>query len=173
VFQRVNKRMILMRRLSLSVLAMLLSTVCTAVLAATLDEGVAAYQLGDYDAALKIFRPLAEQGNTAAEYNIGQMYRMGRGITRDFAEAAKWYRLAAGQGDALSQYNLGMMYYNAQGVPQSIVLSHMWLTISAMSGADNAVRNRTILAKQMSREQINEAVQLARTCQKQNFKNCD
>lgn len=168
-----NKRMILMRRLLLSVMAMLLSTVCTVVLAATLDEGVAAYQLGDYEGAVKIFRPLAEQGNTAAQYNIGQMYRMGRGITRDFVEAAKWYRLAAGQGDALSQYNLGMMYYNAQGVPQSIVLSHMWLTISAMSGADNAVRVRAMLAKQMSREQINEAVQLARTCQKQDFKNCD
>ena len=173
VFWRVSKRIILVRRLSLSALGMLLATVCTTLLAATLEEGVAAYQLGDYEAAFKIFRPLAEQGNTAAEYNVGQMYRMGRGTTRDFAEAAKWYRLAAGQGDALSQFNLGMMYYNAQGVPQSLVLSHMWLTISALSGADNAVKNRTMLAKQMSREQVNEAVQLARTCQKQNFKNCD
>jgi TPR repeat protein len=65
------------------------------------------------------------------------------------------------------------MYYNAQGVPRNFVFSHMWLTLSATSGVENAVRNRTMLAKQMTPEQIAEALQLARTCKQREFKDCD
>jgi hypothetical protein len=49
----------------------------------------------------------------------------------------------------------------------------MWLTLSATSGVENAVRNRTMLAKQMTPEQIAEALQLARTCKQREFKDCD
>ncbi len=38
-------------------------------------EGVAAYHRGDYATALREFRPLAEQGDDAAQYNLGRMYR--------------------------------------------------------------------------------------------------
>jgi len=38
------------------------------------DEGVAAYYRGDYETALKEFRPLAEQGDADAQYNLGVMY---------------------------------------------------------------------------------------------------
>ena len=42
----------------------------------------------------------AEQGNAAAQYNLGVMYDNGEGVPQDYAEAAKWYRLAAEQGEA-------------------------------------------------------------------------
>ena len=41
----------------------------------------------------------AEAGDSTAQYNLGQMYRTGRGVPKDFAEAVKWYRLAAEQGN--------------------------------------------------------------------------
>ncbi len=146
---------------------------CPAALAATLEDGVAAHARGEYELALDIFLPLAKQDNMAAQYNLGQMYRKGNGMAVDFVEAARWYRLAAAQGDAQSQYNLGVMYYNAQGVPRSLVLSHMWLTLSAPGGAEGAARNRALLAKQMTQEQISEALQLSRNCLQRNFSNCD
>ncbi len=34
------------------------------------DEGVAAYERGDYESALREFRPLAEQGVADAQYNL-------------------------------------------------------------------------------------------------------
>ena len=163
----------LVSRFAILVLTALQFFLCTAALAATLEDGVAAHARGEYEVALGIFLPLAKQDNMAAQYNLGQMYRKGNGTAVDFAEAARWYRLAAAQGDAQSQYNLGVMYYNAQGVPRNFVLSHMWLTLSATSGAESAARNRALLAKQMTPEQISEALQLARSCLQRNFSNCD
>ncbi len=61
---------------------------------------MAAYQRGDYATAIRKFRPLAEQGNAEAQFNLGGMYRQGRGVPQDDAEAMKWYRKAAEQGDA-------------------------------------------------------------------------
>ena len=141
--------------------------------AVSLEEGVAAHQRGEFAAAVTVFNALAEEGNPAAQYNLAQMYRQGQGVARDYAQAAKWYRLAASQGDAPSQYNLGVMYFNAQGVPPNLVLSHMWLTLSAAAGVDNATRNRAMLTKQMTPEQIAEALQLARDCKQRDFKACD
>ncbi len=65
------------------------------------DEAEAAYQRGDYATAILEFRPLAEQGNAIAQYNLGLMYGKGQGVPQDYAEAVQWYRKAAEQGVAL------------------------------------------------------------------------
>ncbi len=80
------------------------------------DEGVAAFNRGDYATALREFRPLAEQGNARAQYNLGVMYENGRGVPQDYAKALQWYRKAAEQGVALAQNNLGVMYRKGRGV---------------------------------------------------------
>ena len=134
---------------------------------ADFSDGIAAYDRGDYAAALKEWRPLAEQGNAGAQYNLGQMYIYGRGVPEDYAEAAKWYRKAAEQGHANAQYNLGVMYDNGQGVPQDYVQAHMWYNLSAAGSPpsedrDSAAENRDIVAELMTREQIAEAQRLAR-----------
>jgi hypothetical protein len=74
-----------------------------------------AYESGDYATALREFKPLAEQGDVSAQYNLGQMYRDGEGVPENAEIAMKWYRLAAEQGLADSQYNLGVMYRDGQG----------------------------------------------------------
>jgi TPR repeat protein len=156
-----------------------LTTMCALMLVSALtwagpmEVGVAAHQRAEYAAAFSAFRELAEEGNAAAQFNLGQMYRQAQGVPRDVVEAARWYHRAAAQDDAQSQYNLGVMYYNGQGVPRNFVFSHMWLTLSAMSGAENAVRNRAMLVKQMTPEQIAEALRLARACKQHSFKDCD
>ncbi len=74
---------------------------------ADFDEGMAAYNRGDYATALREWRPLAKQGNAKAQHNLGVIYEKSRGIPQDDAEAVKWYRKAAEQGVADAQYNLG------------------------------------------------------------------
>ncbi len=59
------------------------------------DEGVAAAKRGDYATALREWRPLAEQGNGDAQYNLGIMYKNGQGVTQDFVQAHMWFNLAA------------------------------------------------------------------------------
>jgi len=67
------------------------------------EDGVAAYQAGEYAAALNFWRPLAEQGEADVQFNVGLMYDKGKGVPQDDAEAVKWYRKAADQGHADAQ----------------------------------------------------------------------
>ena len=66
----------------------------------------------------KWYRKAADQGDAAAQSNLGVMYANGQGVPQDYAEAVQWYRKAADQGDADAQNNLGVMYDKGQGVPQ-------------------------------------------------------
>ena len=59
------------------------------------QKGVEAYNKGDFATALKEWTPLAEHGNVKAQYNLGLMYDMGKGVLQDYKEAARWYQLAA------------------------------------------------------------------------------
>ena len=70
-------------------------------------RGDAAYEAKRYDEAVEWYRKAAEQGNTYAQYNLGNCYYYGNGVPQDNTEAAKWYRKAAEQGDADAQYMLG------------------------------------------------------------------
>ncbi len=131
------------------------------------NAGVAAYKLGVYAMALREWRPLAEQGAANAQYNLGLMYRKGRGVRQDDAEAVGWYRKAAEQGYAKAQYNLGVMYDNGEGVPQDDAQAHMWYNLAASSfppgeDRDEAVKNRDTVAKKMTPAQKSEAQKLAR-----------
>ena len=87
-----------------------------AATAGPLEDAVAAYQRGDYATALRLWHPLAEQGDADAQFHLGVMYESGQGVLRNDAEAIKWYRKAAEQDDAVAQFNLGIMYAKGEGV---------------------------------------------------------
>ena len=69
-------------------------------------EGAVAYSRGDYATALRLWQPLAEQGDAQAQHSLALMYTKGLGVPQDFVEAVRWYRLAAEQGHAGAQYSL-------------------------------------------------------------------
>ena len=107
-----------MRRLApiLLTLAMLLGS-AGEVWSANYQKGQEAFLKKDYATTLREWNPLAEQGNTDAQFNLGQMYYYGRGVPRDYKTAVKWYGLGAEQGDVDAQVNLGVMYHDGLGVP--------------------------------------------------------
>jgi hypothetical protein len=74
------------------------------------DKGDAAYERGDYAAALREWRPLVEQGDAKAQYDLGLMYKHGLGVERDYGEAVKWFRLAAERGEVEAQSSLSFAY---------------------------------------------------------------
>jgi TPR repeat protein len=51
----------------------------------------------DYDEAMRWFRKAADQGNAAAQDNLGWLYETGSDVARDYGEAMHWYRKAADQ----------------------------------------------------------------------------
>lgn len=178
-----------------------------------LELGIAAYQRGDFASALRLFQPLASQGNAPAQSNLGLMYEAGRGVAQNYREAVRLFRLAAIQGDPSAQSNLGVMYERGQGIaqdyseaikwyrlaaerrnpealfnlgvsykegrglPQDRVRAHMWFNLAAsLSSGDAAalaVRNRDLLTKGLTREQLFLAQDMARRCEASAFKNCE
>jgi len=81
------------------------------------DAGMAAFEAGDYERAVKIWDPLALSGDSTAQYSLGKLFETGNiDLERDYGRAVEWYRLAAAQGVAAAQNNLGLMYTQGRGV---------------------------------------------------------
>jgi uncharacterized protein len=78
----------------------------------TIEKANIAYEEGDYEAAFKIFMPLAQSGNFSAQMSVAGMYSVGQGVEQSFAEAAKWYRLGAEKGYPVAQNNLAVMLFS-------------------------------------------------------------
>ncbi len=97
-------------------------------------EGVAAFDRGNYETAMAEFRPLAEQGDARAQFNLGAMYLNGWGVLQDYGEALKWYRLAADHGLADAEFILGFLYDIGRGVRQDSVAAAQWYRKAAEHG---------------------------------------
>ncbi|MAW33874.1 MAG: hypothetical protein CMK56_05645 [Proteobacteria bacterium] len=82
------------------------------------QEGLDALHSGDYEAAFEEFEVLAEQGDAAAQNNLGILYSQGDGVPQNYKEAFRWFSLAAEQGILAAQYRLGLMHSKGEGVPQ-------------------------------------------------------
>ena len=98
----------------------------------------ASYERGDYKTALRGFKRLANKGNAATQFNLGQMYRRGQGVQQNYKTAVKWYTHAAKQGNPSAQTNLGAMYANGQGVPQDYKTAVKWYRLAAEQGDADA-----------------------------------
>jgi TPR repeat protein len=75
-------------------------------LAGPWEDGMAAYNRGDYVPAVKVFRAMAEQGNAKAQSVLGAMYRRGQGVSRSPVRAYLWFSRAAARGDAKAKAEL-------------------------------------------------------------------
>ncbi len=82
------------------------------------EDGEKAFARGRYTEALRLWRPLADQGYAVAQFMIGNLYADGLGVGQDYSEAAKWFRMAAESGIAEAQVNLGLFYEQGLGVPR-------------------------------------------------------
>ena len=110
---------------------------------ADISSGQAAYLRGDYGVAWRELKPLADQGNAEAQYQVGVMYNHGQSVKRSYRTAAEWYQRAAEQGHSGAQFNLGFMYYNGTAeeddpLAQSYGDAVGWLTRAAASGIGEA-----------------------------------
>lgn len=66
--------------------------------AGPLEDADAALKRRDYATAVRLNRPLAEQGNANAQYNLGTFYDNGLGVPQDKVRAYMWFSLSAAQG---------------------------------------------------------------------------
>jgi uncharacterized protein len=116
--------------------AMVLAAATAVPLSAqSVKDGVEAWQRADYAGAVAIWRPLADKGDVDAAFNVGQAYRIGRGVQQDLATAQGWFERAARKGHVDAQATLGIMLF--QGGNQTGGLR--WLKQAALKGEPKAM----------------------------------
>jgi TPR repeat protein len=134
---------------------------------ADFQAGLEAYQKGDYVTAAKEWRPLADDGDPASQFNLGLLFLDGHGVPQSYVEAVNWFRRAAEQDYEPAQHNLGAMYGSGQGVKRDYVQAYKWLNICAAKGNAGCVTQRDLLSKKLKPGQIAEAQRLATQFQPQ------
>jgi hypothetical protein len=77
------------RRLLIISVLFLTLVVGNPAFSADFEKGVTAYQSGDYATALREWIPLAEQGDANAQFQIGAMYDVGKGVLKDYKTARR------------------------------------------------------------------------------------
>lgn len=121
-------------RAIVGVIAIILGSSAPA-LAGPWEDGMVAYNRGDYVPAVKLFRPLAQAGNAKAQHALGVMYRKGEGVTRSSAKAFMWFSLAAKKGDSQAQASLQEM--SGQMTPAEMVQANEMMAACEASGYRN------------------------------------
>jgi cell division septation protein DedD len=101
--------MVLDRRIVLAAAAALLGMGGAA--AADLKSGDQAWQAGDYATAIREWTALAQQGNADAQYDLGQAYRLGKGVPANPELAESWISKAARQGHPEAEAIYGLMLH--------------------------------------------------------------
>ncbi|HMP57347.1 MAG TPA: tetratricopeptide repeat protein, partial [Novosphingobium sp.] len=100
-----------MRTPSLSLLAGIAFMGLSAPLAADVKGGVDAWTRGDYPAAVRAWQGPAAQGDADALFNLGQAYKLGRGVRQDLTRAEDLFRRASEAGHLQASDNYGLLLF--------------------------------------------------------------
>jgi len=100
----------------------------------TIKAGVERWRAGDYPAAIAAWLPFAAQGDADACFNLGQAYKLGRGVPKDANIARDYYRRAALKGHLPAQANLGIALFQAGDKLEAV----KWLKTAADRGEPRA-----------------------------------
>jgi cell division septation protein DedD len=87
------------------------AVIAAPAMAATVKDGVDAWQRGDYSGAVSIWRPLAEANDADAAFDLAQAYKLGRGVTADLSQAKTWYGKSAQAGHIQGAANYGLLLF--------------------------------------------------------------
>lgn len=98
-----------MRHVVLATLALMMA----APAGADVKAGVDAWARGDFDRAVEEWRGPAVAGDADAQFNLGQAYKLGRGVPVDLGLAESWFRKAALQGHQQAETNYGIALFEA------------------------------------------------------------
>lgn len=80
----------------------------------------------------------AEQGDSDAQYQLGNCYYWGEGVKRDWQTSVYWFKKSAEQGNPHGEFYLGAAYYDGHGVTRNIGLAAHWLRKAADQGIKEA-----------------------------------
>lgn len=103
-----------------SYLAAIAFAVSAPLSAQTVKSGIEAWQRADYKGAVAIWRPLAIGGDADAQFNLGQAFRLGRGVELSLPAAKSWFERAAQTGHLDAQTTLGLLLFQNGEHPEGL-----------------------------------------------------
>ncbi len=121
-----------MARLALTAIAL---TLAAPAAAQSVRAGIEAWQQGNYAAAVGAWRPLAARGDADAAFNLGQAYRLGKGVPLNLASAQSWYEMAARTGHVDAATSLGILLFQNGNRTAAM----RWLKQAAEAGEPRAL----------------------------------
>jgi TPR repeat protein len=116
-------------------LALVIGAFAVPAASQSVRAGIEAWQKGDTAGAVAIWRPLADKGDADAAFNLGQAYRLGKGVPLDLAEAQSWLERAARKGHVDAQATLGLLLFQNG----NRVSAMRWLKAAAEAGEPRAL----------------------------------
>jgi localization factor PodJL len=90
-------------------------------------------------------RAAANEGDAAAQFELGARHAEGRSVPRDPALALSWIEKAAKQDFPLAQYRLGAIYEKGLGAPKDLDKARQWYQRAAERGNVRAMHNLAVL----------------------------
>ena len=121
------------RRKVVSLVAVLAVNYSAFAMATDYEAGMKAWHDGNYETAVGVLEPLAAQGNSCAQYWLGEAYFLGKGVPRDEKTSKRWMRRAAEQGLVEAQWALGVRLLHLFLQPKPIE-AKAWLERAAKQG---------------------------------------
>jgi TPR repeat protein len=107
---------------------------------ADLDGGADAYERGDYATAFNEWKPLADEGNALAQFNLALLYQYGLGVESDMDLAIGWYEKAAQQGQPDAQVAIGDLHMDGLWGTPDLEEAAAWYRLAAKQGHTEAKR---------------------------------
>lgn len=112
------------------------------------SEGIALAQrartAAEAGEAARLISEAARLGDSDAQFALGRLYEVGRGLAPDGEAARRWYEAAAAQGNRNAAYNLGNLAV-ADGTSEGYSRGALWFLTAAQRGHRDAQYNLGVL----------------------------
>ncbi|WP_421852878.1 SPOR domain-containing protein [Novosphingobium sp.] len=103
--------------------------------AAAVRAGVDAWSAGNYETAVKAWQGPAAKNDPDALFNLGQAYKLGRGVDKDLVKAEAYYGKAARLGHVAAADNYGILLFQTNRQQAALP----WLQSAADRGEPRAM----------------------------------
>lgn len=126
-------------------------------LAGPLEDGINAFDAGEFRRAMELLLPVAEEGAAEAQFYVGQMHDFGRGVVQDDWRALEWYDRAARLGHGGAQFGVARMFDSGESIPQQFVESYAWASVAADQDVPGAAAHRDLIGSILTARELARA----------------
>ena len=123
------------------------------------DEGMEAFNRGDYETAFNELVEFAERCHPMvpmAQHLFGNLYGDGKGVPQDYAEADRWYSNADSIPDASFQF--GLLHAEGKGVRKDSFKAFIAFEFATRAGHDEARVWRDKMKAKLTEFQVKSAL---------------